>query len=229
MKKRINWWIVSAVLIIGIPVGFVLTGVVNKTLSKKEPMIVSASEEPKMDTVVEAEKKMETEQAETPAAESVKSVPTPAPVAESPEPVKRELTPAQIAERPPREKPRHQNPEEPRPSAEPSAEGHQPQTAEKEEAERKAEEARKAEAARLAFAKMQFQKEVEKVITSGKSSSKVPEGCVIVVNKKQTTNYQNFRNGVKLGSYSGIHVTKVEGNGVATRVYVNATVDAADD
>lgn len=226
MKKRINWWIVSAVLIIGIPVGFVLAGIINKTQAEKEPAIVSASEEPKKDTVGGPEKGIaaaEAEPVEEPAVDSVKSNPSPAPVVAAPAPAKRELTPEQIAER---EEAERQRAEERRLRAEQRQEDERQGA----EAARRAAEARAAEEAqKQELARIQFYAEVKNVITSGKSSSKVPEGCVIVVNNKQTTDYQNFRNGVKLGAYSGISVTKVEGNGVATRVCVNATVNTADD
>ena len=72
--------------------------------------------------------------------------------------------------------------------------------------------------------------EVQSVVVSGNVSSKVPDGCTIVMNGKSTTNYQNFRNGVKLGAYSNISVTKVEGNATAaTKVYVNVKEKVGDD
>ena len=71
--------------------------------------------------------------------------------------------------------------------------------------------------------------EAQAIVSSGKVSSKISEGCKIVLNGK-TTNYQNFRNGVKLGSYSGIKVTKVEDDGkTVNAVYVTAKVKSGDD
>lgn len=71
--------------------------------------------------------------------------------------------------------------------------------------------------------------EAQVIVSSGKASSMIPEGCKIVLNGK-TTNYQNFRNGVKLGSYSDIKVTKVEDDGkTVNAVYVTAKVKSGDD
>lgn len=74
--------------------------------------------------------------------------------------------------------------------------------------------------------------DVQKIVSVGKASSIVPEGCVVVINNGNSTNYQNFRNGVKLGSYTNVKVTKVESNAngtAATKVYVTAKVKSADD
>lgn len=71
--------------------------------------------------------------------------------------------------------------------------------------------------------------EAQAIVSSGKASSKISEGCKIVLNGK-STNYQDFRNGVKLGSYSGIEVTKVEDDGkTVNAVYVTAKVNSGDD
>lgn len=253
-KKRINWWIVAAVLIIGIPVGFVATGIINKAMSEKNTEATSTVEDPEKDTGTEVAEEpivSEPETADTPAVVSVQPTPKPEPAVEKPAPKRKELTPEQIAdqerrqelkrqkdeerkllaeqERQRREELKRQKDEEKRLLAEQKEQERQLKIAEEQEAKRKkAEAAQKAKEAELARMQEQFVADVKSVIASGKSSSKVPEDCIIVVNNQQT-NYQDFRNGVRLGSYSGIRVVKVEGSGVATKVYVNATVNAADD
>ncbi len=253
-KKRINWWIVAAVLIIGIPVGFVATGIINKTMSEKNTEATSTAEDPGKDTgpeVAEVPIVAEPETADTTAVVSVQPTPKPEPAVKKTVPKKTELTPEQIAEQEYRQELKRQQDEEKkllaeqekreqqelkrqqeeekRLIAEQKKQESQRKIAEEQEAKRKkAEAAQKAKEAEQARIQEQFVADVKSVIASGKSSSKVPEDCIIVVNN-QRTNYQDFRNGVRLGSYSGIRVVKVEGNGVATKVYVNATVNAADD
>lgn len=73
--------------------------------------------------------------------------------------------------------------------------------------------------------------EVQGIVAKGQPSSKVPDGCTVVVNGKPT-NYLNFRNGIVLGAYSGVSVTSVELNGngtAATRINIKAKVKRADD
>lgn len=68
---------------------------------------------------------------------------------------------------------------------------------------------------------------VQKQVAFGYKNDIVPDGCIIVVNNSQSMDYQSFRNGVKLGSFSNISVNKVESkaNGTAaTKVYVTARV-----
>ena len=40
MKKKSNWWVILAILIIGIPVGYVATGVI-RNLADKEPSVAN--------------------------------------------------------------------------------------------------------------------------------------------------------------------------------------------
>ena len=70
------------------------------------------------------------------------------------------------------------------------------------------------------------------IVTAGKSSGMIPENCPVVVNGGKPIDYQNFRNGVKLGSYSNVTVDKVEANDkgtTVTKVYVKAKVKSSED
>ena len=68
--------------------------------------------------------------------------------------------------------------------------------------------------------------EAQSIIASGQRSNKVSEGCVIVVNGK-TMDYQAFRNGVKLKTYSHVNVNdvKCDAQGNASVIRVSATVE----
>ena len=79
-------------------------------------------------------------------------------------------------------------------------------------------------------AQKQLRNEVQDIIITGKKDSRIPENCYIVVNGDIIVNYQHFRNGVKLGSYSDIDVIKVEGNSkVISKVFVKAKINSGED
>lgn len=263
-NRKLNWWVIAAVLIVGIPIGFVVMGVIDKTGNHSS--IEQAMTE---DVVAEVIETVATEELTTPEpateieeqkpAEEAAPQPVPEPVVEKqavekPKPV--ELTPEQKeamarqeAERKAAEEKARQEAEQlaaaKRKAAEEKAEAAKKAAEEKAEAAKKAaeEKARKAaeekarkEAEQLAAAKQKAAEdhdrlltEVRQVVTAGKSSSKVPDGCVVVVNGKSSTNYQDFRNGVKLGSYSGIKVTEIEGENPVSKIYITAKVNSAED
>ncbi len=51
-KRKINWWVIAAVIIIGIPVGFVTMGVINKSSAGGEDTPKIVTPEIKKDTIV---------------------------------------------------------------------------------------------------------------------------------------------------------------------------------
>jgi len=66
----------------------------------------------------------------------------------------------------------------------------------------------------------------QSILSSGQRNVKVPDGCTVIVNGK-TMNYQTFRNGVKLKTYTNIVVSdnpRCDEQGNATFIRVNATV-----
>lgn len=256
-KKKLNWWVVSAVLVLGIPVGFVITGIIDKTKSHVPKQEVLA-EEVNADTSesivqeTEADSWQETVVEEEITTEPETSQPAPETAVVTPVKKPAELTPEQKEEMARKEAERKALAQQ---KAEEAALKKEEAARKKEEARLKAaeEQARKeterqaavqlkaAEAQKAAEAKKaeeerkkqaaydQLLSEVNKIVAAGNASSKVSDGCVVVVNGKNTTNYQDFRNGVKLGSYSGIKVSKIEGSGSVSKIYVAAKVNAAED
>ncbi|MDE6304643.1 MAG: hypothetical protein K2M01_07455 [Paramuribaculum sp.] len=257
-RKKLNWWAIAAVIILGVPVGFVVMGIIDKSKSHEsveEPVLAEVVND--MPEPVVAPEPVVPELEEQQPVE-VETLPQPAPEPKVEKPVVKpvELTPEQKEERARREAERRalaeqkaeelkarkeaEKAERERINAEKAKKAEEERIrkeAEKAERERiKAEEARKAEEAKKAEearkkkqAYDQLLSEVKSVVASGKFSPKVPEGCVVVINGKNTTNYQDFRNGVKLGSYSGINVSKIEGEGTVTKIYVTAKVNSAED
>ena len=66
--------------------------------------------------------------------------------------------------------------------------------------------------------------EIQKIVASGQKNSKVSDGCTIVVNGRNTTDYQAFRQGVNYKVYSNVRVTDVttDSSGKVTRIKVTA-------
>ena len=73
--------------------------------------------------------------------------------------------------------------------------------------------------------KNELKAEVQKIVASGRKSAKVPDGCTIVVNGRNTTDYQAFRMGVNYKAYSNVVVKSVntDTKGNITRIAVSAT------
>lgn len=67
--------------------------------------------------------------------------------------------------------------------------------------------------------------ELQPIVASGQKSSKVPDGCSVVVNGHNTTDYQAFRMGVNYKAYTNVKVTSVssDANGKVTKITVTAT------
>ena len=71
---------------------------------------------------------------------------------------------------------------------------------------------------------------LQPIVASGRTNSKIPEGCTVVVNGHDT-DYQSFRMGVNYKAYTNVRVTdvKVDAKGVITRIYVIATEQKEDN
>ena len=72
--------------------------------------------------------------------------------------------------------------------------------------------------------------DIQPIVASGRTNSKIPEGCTVVVNGHDT-DYQSFRMGVNYKAYTNVRVTdvKVDAKGVITRIYVIATEQKEDN
>ena len=282
MKRKFNWWVILAILVIGIPVGYVATGVI-KNLADKESSAVNGDSVTKQKvetadsigsktdtTEVQKQKKPEKEpkdavgekKTDNPAAKKQKEV-----VEQQQKERKPQIkTEEQLRMEADRAEQRRLQREEQQRIKDANAEKMRLQREEqarlkKEKAEqlriekeRKAEEARqkkaeenrrkaelaeqkKREAAEAAEQKKreaeaiaqqkknELRAEVQKIVASGRKSSKVSDGCTIVVNGRNTTDYQAFRMGVNYKAYSNVTVNSVstDSKGNITRIAVSAT------
>ena len=293
MKKKSNWWVILAILIIGIPVGYVATGLFGK-LADKESSVANGdsltkqkventdSISSKTDTT-EVQKQNEPEKEPKDAVED-KANDNPAAkkqeqTVDQPQMKKQNLqkTEEQLRMEAEKAEQRRLQREEQQRIKEANAEKLRLQREEqarikKEKAEqlriereRKAEEARqkkaeenrrkaelaeqkkreaaeaaeqkKREAAEAAEKKRkeaeaiaeqkknELKAEVQKIVASGRKSAKVPDGCTIVVNGRNTKDYQDFRMGVNYNAYSNVVVKSVntDTKGNITRIAVSAT------
>lgn len=282
MKKKSNWWVILAILIIGIPVGYVATGLFGK-LADKESSVANGdsltkqkventdSISSKTDTT-EVQKQNEPEKEPKDAVED-KANDNPAakkqePTVNQPQMKKQNLqkTEEQLRIEAEKAEQRRLQREEQQRIKEANAEKLRLQREEQArikkekeeqlriERERKAEEARqkkaeenrrkaelaeqkKREAAEAAEKKRkeaeaiaeqkknELKAEVQKIVASGRKSAKVPDGCTIVVNGRNTTDYQAFRMGVNYKAYSNVVVKSVntDTKGNITRIAVSAT------
>ena len=67
--------------------------------------------------------------------------------------------------------------------------------------------------------------DIQPIVSAGQKSSKIPDGCTIVVNGKDNMDYQNFRMGVNYKTYTNVRVTdvKADAKGNITKISVTAT------
>ena len=214
MKKHsnINWWLILALVVICVPIGFVATGAWKNKQQQKEDHKDSANIV-KVDTV---------------------AVPTP-PVAHE---VKDSVAPAPVSHEMPTSEPSNPVSKPIKPAPDPAQQEREKELAaeQKRIEDQKVKEAKEEAERQRLLAERQKKEEalksnVQAAVSKGQSSSVIPDGCSVVVNGN-TMNYQNFRNGVRLGAYSNVRVDKVEAaqdGKTVTRVYVTAKVARDDD
>lgn len=286
-KKKKNWWVILAIVIIGIPVGYVAMGVI-KNMTNKEPTMLADNqmkiqEDTSTDnTSIKADSTTtdveEQEQILTDNEQNDKNVDgtSNSPVSnkqedknkvekkslviddeaqrqrEEQERLRREKQAHKAEQR--AEQQRLQREEQQRLKEE-KAEQQRLQREEqarikkekeeqaRKEKERKAEEAQQKKAdeerkkAELAEQKRreaeieaekkknELKIEVQRIVSSGQKSSKVSDDCSIVVNGRNTTDYQAFRQGVNYRAYTNVRVADVstDASGKITRIKVTAT------
>ena len=247
-KSRINWWIVAAVIVIGVPVGYVASGVVKQLVSRNLSTETDSTEIVSLSNPVE---KADTVAITAPAEETLAKLETAEPkVIVAPKPNNKvELTPEerdrqrQIAEermqlleqKRIQDQERKQQLDEER-KRQDEIKKKQEQERQEQDRLKKEEEARKrAEAeAKLkaeAEAKMKREAEVKRnqvssAVVSGKRDALVPAHCTIVVNGI-SMDYQNFCVGVRTKAYSNVKVKNVnfDSDGNANKVVVSAKVN----
>lgn len=266
MKKKTNVWVILAILIIGVPVGYVVMGVLDRSAEKDLPVVKEDSI--KVQQRAAAEKNLSAAdsigvpaqvepEAEQPTEGSDDKSDSPVPVPQKPDlnmKSRQVAVPAQPkteeqlreeAER--AERKRLQQEEQARIKKEKEEERRKEQARvaeekrqQKAEADRRnaelaaqkqreaaeaAEKQRQAAAAEAERKKAKLKKEVQGIVAAGKKSSKVPDGCTVVINGRNNKDYQDFRMGVNYNAYSNVKVTAVttDAKGVVTRVAVTAT------
>lgn len=266
MKKKTNIWVILAILIIGVPVGYVIMGILNRPADKDLPVVeedslvarhevASEAVRPTADSIGTQEQAKP--EAEQPTEGSDDKSDSPVPVPQKPDihmKSRQVAVPAQPkteeqlreeAER--AEQKRLQQEEQARIKKEKEEERRKEQARiaeekrqQKAEADRRnaelaaqkqreaaeaAEKQRQAAAAEAERKKADLKKEVQGIVAAGKKSSKVPDGCTVVINGRNNTDYQAFRMGVNYKAYSNVKVTAVttDAKGVVTRVAVTAT------
>ncbi len=281
MKKKTNWWVILAILIIGIPVGYVATGVIKKMAEKKtlppdDTIIVPDVDSTEnnimvFDSIREQKPVEPNSEKKTKNADEVSNNSNPnkqdidemthqrksqisqktdeqirkdAEYAEKQKKLKEEQQRQKEErdeklrlQREEQERIKKEKEEEVRIEKERKAEEARQKKAEedrkkaelaeqkKREAEETAERKKKEAEAEAEKKKNELKNEVQKIVASGQKSVKVPDGCAIVVNGRNTTDYQAFRMGVNYKSYSNVIVNSVttDLNGNVTSIAVTAT------
>lgn len=94
-----------------------------------------------------------------------------------------------------------------------------------EEDAKKAEDARLAAEARTAKLRQDEDNAIKQAVIAGKSHSKVQGSCKVVVNKKSTMDYQNFKMGVNYNAFTNVKDVTItrDGQGKVTQINVTAT------
>ena len=264
-KSKTNWWVIAAVIIIGVPIGFVIMGVINKSskhdgkkelekveiqsdVSKiNEDNAVGSDNAVKIEEVKPAEEKPVNNKGGKSNSVDDKKV---TPIQSNDEKiqevaiqkdVKNETTEDMEKRHQEQDLRRRQEAErqerlaeelriEQEKKAQEDAERRQREEEERIKALERQRQQQEALKKQQEEARMQLLSDVQDVVSAGKKSAVVPDGCLVVINDKATTDYQDFRNGVKLGSYSNVTVTNIESdaNGV-TKVYVNVKENSKDE
>ena len=240
MKKKTNVWVILAILIIGVPVGYVVMGVLDRSAAKDLPVVKEDSI--KVQQRAAAEKNLSTAdsigvpaqvepEAEQPTSGSDDMADSPVPVSPVPVPQKpdRNVEQRQVVVVPSQPK----TAEQLREMAE-RAEGKRLQQEKqaqmkKEEEKRRSEQAKKAEEERRAALKS----EIEVIFKNRQCDRRVPEDCSVDINDgERVIDYQNYRSKLGRSSYSDVKVIYVDidyDKKIAKRIKVKAKVNQSVD
>lgn len=240
MKKKTNVWVILAILIIGVPVGYVVMGVLDRSAEKDLPVVKEDSI--KVQQRAAAKKNLSTAdsigvpaqvepEAEQPTSGSDDMADSPVPVSPVPVPQKpdRNVEQRQVVVVPSQPK----TAEQLREMAE-RAEGKRLQQEKqaqmkKEEEKRRSEQAKKAEEERRAALKS----EIEVIFKNRQCDRRVPEDCSVDINDgERVIDYQNYRSKLGRSSYSDVKVISVDidyDKKIAKRIKVKAKVNQSVD
>ena len=219
-KSRINWWIVAAVIVIGVPVGYVASGVVKQLVSRNQSTetdsteIVKHAELDNNVVIVKSEKDtlLASAEKDTPVSKS-NTIKDSKPetgiisnqVADTRPGSNTIPTSTVIVDPKPAPTPPKPDPAEPPKPIPPTP-----------VPENNNEEIRIAK-----------ENKISSAVVSGRKDALVPAHCTIVVNGKKSMDYQNFCQGVRLKAYSNVKVISVtfDNDGNANKVVVKATIN----
>lgn len=234
MKKKTNIWVILAILIIGVPVGYVIMGILNRPADKDFPVVeedslvarheVAAEEvRPTADSIGTQEQAKP--EAEQPTEGSDDKSDSPVPVPQKPD-MHMKSRQVAVPAQPKTEEQLREEAEADRRNAELAAQKPREAT----EAAEKQRPAAAAEAERKK-AEAKLKKEVQGIVAAGKKSSKVPDECTVVIKGVKKTDYQDFRVGVNFKTYSNVKVTDftTDAKGVVTHVTVTVKVTESKD
>lgn len=240
MKKKTNVWVILAILIIGVPVGYVVMGVLDRSAAKDLPVV---KEDPiKVQQRAAAEKNLSAAdsigvpaqvepEAEQPTSGSDDMSDSPVPVSPVSVPQKpdRNVEQRQVVVVPSQPKTAEQLREMAERAEEKRLQQEKQAQMKKEEEKRRSEQAKKAEEERRA----ELKSEIEVIFKNRQCDRRVPEGCSVDINDgERVIDYQNYRSKLGRSSYSDVKVISVDidyDKKIAKRIKVKAKVNQSVD
>ena len=238
-NSKAKWLIVVLVVLVFAPIGYFGTGLVKKLLNKVEDQVLVEETKPlatttDVDTVAGAVDEA-LALAETPAANPVPATPAPAPKpvpapaskpTSAPVPVPKPTSAPVPAPKPtpaPAPTPKPTPAPAPTPKPTPAPAPTPKPTPAPTPTPKPTPAPTPAPAPKPAVDKAALKAEIQGVVSKGGSSSKVSAGCTVVVNGT-SMDYQNFKRGVRNGTYTGVKVTDVvpDASGNARSITVSA-------
>lgn len=240
MKKKTNVWVILAILIIGVPVGYVVMGVLDRSAAKDLPVVKEDSI--KVQQRAAAEKNLSAAdsigvpaqvepEAEQPTSGSDDMADSPVPVSPVPVPQKpdRNVEQRQVVVVPSQPKTAEQLREMAERAEEKRLQQEKQAQMKKEEEKRRSEQAKKAEEERRA----ELKSEIEVIFKNRQCDRKVPEDCSVDINDgERVIDYQNYRSKLGRSSYSDVKVIDVDidyDKKIAKRIKVKAKVNQSVD
>jgi len=233
-KSKVNWWVLLAIAVIGVPIGFVGMGFFNRVGQNNSIVIPKTQANEHNDSVIphavvaKTDSVLSFSDEQKRPVDSVQVLPKVKPEADLGVKKADKKVEKEQNEQIKTIKEERITREEQEIKAREKKEAEERKKAELEEKKRQEEiEKKQKEQEELKNKQNVLKNNVQKYVASGQKSDMVPDGCTIVVNNGQSMDYQSFRNGVKLGSFSNVTVNKVESNAngtTATKVYVAARV-----
>lgn len=240
MKKKTNVWVILAILIIGVPVGYVVMGVLDRSAAKDLPVVKEDSI--KVQQRVAAKKNLSTAdsigvpaqvepEAEQPTSGSDDMADSPVPVSPVPVPQKpdRNVEQRQVVVVPSQPKTAEQLREMAERAEKKRLQQEKQAQMKKEEEKRRSEQAKKAEEERRAALKS----EIEVIFKNRQCDRRVPEDCSVDINDgERVIDYQNYRSKLGRSSYSDVKVISVDidyDKKIAKRIKVKAKVNQSVD